>query len=266
MGLFHKKTGSKLFASSFAISASETGRASKSEVDRQNEHEVTIGTVESDDDFDEPCKAVSIADVIRLIRCLPNKGTEAELFAVLKTLEIFDVDVDYLLSESARKEEVTTTRIKALNSDIKVLEDQIEQRQKEVAILEVGLNELNKVNECLILMAKLGETFDKETAGEIVEETSSSEQIASISDSDESDNITNTVEVDAADQDQTDTIGDSNANEGGNKELDAECGDSAQVIDLDSTPLDQDGNDIRKSSKIKRNKRKVDDEEVSAIA
>lgn len=233
MGLFHKNSSSKLFASSFAISTADSG------LSKHDKDVISVDMVDIKESFTEP-NAVSIAAVIRLIRCLPNRGTESELFAVLKTLEIFNVDVDYLLSESARKEEVTTNRIKALNSDIRVLEDQIEQRQKEVSILEVGLNELSKVNECLVLMAKLGESFDQASSDVIIEEPTSSDDIAV---------------TDVAKLDQSDEVYDI---------TNSKSDDAKKITDLDSAQVDEDVDDTSISSKIKRKKKQSI--EVDAVA
>ena len=98
---------------------------------------------------------LSISQVIQLVRSLPQQGTEVELHAVLRTLELFDIDIRKVLEDSYRKESITTQRIETLFSEISTLDDEIEKRANEIKMLEVGITEMARVNECLELMLKL---------------------------------------------------------------------------------------------------------------
>lgn len=168
MGLF-QKNASKLFSSSFAIEPEDTViKAEKKKKDKDKvAEEILVDDILSSDIEDatfeniDPESVVSagvtlsISQVIQLVRSLPQQGTSVELHAVLRTLEMFDIDIRNVLDDSYRKESMATHRIETLFSEISTLDEEIEKRAKEIKVLEVGISEMARVNECLELMLKL---------------------------------------------------------------------------------------------------------------
>jgi len=165
MGLFQKKGASKLFSSSFAIGTAESVVDVGEQIVEQDKtaddilkEDITEGDFVAVEKSAEPApgsKALSISQVVQLVRSLPQQGTDEELHAVLRTLELFDVDVRHVLDDSYRKQSVTTERIETLLSEISTLDEEIDKRAKEIQMLEVGITEMSRVNECLELMLKL---------------------------------------------------------------------------------------------------------------
>ncbi|MFV2057572.1 MAG: hypothetical protein ACC707_13975 [Thiohalomonadales bacterium] len=170
MGLFQKKGASKLFSSSFAIGTAESGNAESvvdvnEQIDEQDKtaddvlkEDIAEGdfvAIEKSTESAPGSKALSISQVVQLVRSLPQQGTDEELHAVLRTLELFDVDVRHVLDDSYRKQTVTTERIETLLSEISTLDEEIDKRAKEIQMLEVGITEMSRVNQCLELMLKL---------------------------------------------------------------------------------------------------------------
>ena len=182
MGLFQKTSASKLFSSSFAIDTAESTAestidanetavdqaASPAATDSDSDTRPSADDIHAEDivdgDFEpiektsesiQPDQSLSISQVVQLVRSLPQQGTEVELHAVLRTLELFEIDVHSVLNDSHRKQTVTGERINMLLSEISTLDEEIDKRAKEIKMLEVGITEMTRVNECLELMLKL---------------------------------------------------------------------------------------------------------------
>lgn len=89
---------------------------------------------------------VGVADIVRLFNSLPGRGNKTELRAILKTFHTFGLDLDALVAEVARKEELTLDRIKVLQEDIVELDNSLKLNKEELEILELGHKEIQKLN------------------------------------------------------------------------------------------------------------------------
>ena len=197
MGLFQKNAASKLFSSSFAIESDKKDKSESSkEVDLKKAMEEIVADepllnqieaeniesalgensdVEDLEGLNADTKSLSISQIIQLVRSLPQQGTEIELHAVLRTLELFDIDIRNVLEDSYRKESVTAQRIDTLLSEIDTLDEEIDKRAKEIKILEIGITEMVRVNECLELMLKLDDELLEAEHEELMREDESSD-------------------------------------------------------------------------------------------
>jgi len=150
MGFFPKNAGSRLFNAGFAISDEDSKLIDiAEELERDGEHEVA--------DFGE----IGCADVVHLLHSLPRKGNQTELHAIVKTFDVLGISIQSLLEEAQRKEQLTSERLEALDQEMHRLSEELEQRREETNMLNLGLEELNKLQESLQKMAQL-EVQDQE--------------------------------------------------------------------------------------------------------
>lgn len=91
----------------------------------------------------------SIEDVMSLFNGFPNQGSDIEAAAVVRTLSSFDVNLDDVMDDANTKEEFTKKRLKVLQLEIALFKAKIQKREKEIALLDVGLNEMAKTKKRL---------------------------------------------------------------------------------------------------------------------
>jgi len=146
MGLFPKNAGSRLFNAGFAISAEDSTLIDIAEELENNELDENAARDYSD---------IGCADVVHLLHSLPRKGNQTELHAIVKTFEVLGISVQSLLDDARRKKQLTDDRLNALDQEINRLNEELEQRREETNILNLGLEELNKLEDSLIRMVDL---------------------------------------------------------------------------------------------------------------
>jgi len=155
MGFFPKNAGSRLFNAGFAISDEDSKLIDiAEELERDEENSDGVAS-----DFTD----VGCADVVHLLHSLPRKGNQTELHAIVKTFEVLGISLQGLLEEARRKEQLTSDRLLALDQEIQRLNEELEQRREETNMLNLGLEELHKLEESLEKMVEL-EAQDQEFA------------------------------------------------------------------------------------------------------
>ena len=153
MGFFPKNAGSRLFNAGFAISDEDSKLIDiAEELERDQAH---------DDGAAAEFVDIGCADVVHLLHSLPRKGNQTELHAIVKTFDVLGISIQGLLDEAIRKEQLTSERLAALDQEILRLNEELEQRREETNMLNLGLEELHKLQESLQKMVEL-ETQDHE--------------------------------------------------------------------------------------------------------
>ena len=152
MGFFPKNAGSRLFNAGFAISDEDSKLIDIAEELERDESELNDVAAYTD---------IGCADVVHLLHSLPRKGNQTELHAIVKTFEVLGISIQNLLEEAQRKEKLTTERLVALDQEIIRLNEELEQRREETNMLNLGLEELQKLEESLEKMVEL-ETQDQD--------------------------------------------------------------------------------------------------------
>lgn len=119
----------------------------------------------ADDNFDPadiaptsmPAKKLSygIEDAISLMRGLPQGNKELVVTVVKKTLESTQIALEDIIGDAKGKEERLRERTQQLQTEIKKLQSDIEQRNGEIASLQTDLEETLNVREKLELAQKL---------------------------------------------------------------------------------------------------------------
>ena len=104
-----------------------------------------------------PTKKLSygIEDAISLMRGLPQGNKELVVTVVKKTLESTQIALEDIIGDAKGKEERLHERTQLLQTEIKKLQTDIEQRNKEIASLQTDLEETLNVREKLELAQKL---------------------------------------------------------------------------------------------------------------
>lgn len=173
MGFFTKHVVSRWFNAGFAIQdefpgvTAEAdyndqdnvmliqGESTRIEDDAPNRAAVTENTGSPATNAAVAISEVGISDIVRLMHSLPGQGNSTELTAVLKTFKMFGVQLDSLVVEANRKEQLTRTRLDTLHREIENLQGGITQRQQEVAVLQLGHQEILKLNQTLQTLMSL---------------------------------------------------------------------------------------------------------------
>lgn len=159
MGFFPKNAGSRLFNAGFAISDEDSKLIDiADELEKADEQN---GGAERQGDLDVGC-----ADIVHLLHSLPRKGNQTELHAIVKTFDVLGISLENLIAEAQRKEQLTTDRLQALDEEINRLNEELESRREESNMLNLGLEELHKLEESLQRMAELEAADQAEIAEE----------------------------------------------------------------------------------------------------
>ena len=83
-------------------------------------------------------------DLVKLFHSLPQKNFDAEITAVVRTIASFDIDIHNLIIDINNQESLANKRIKVLELEIQLFKAKIKSRQKEMDLLQIGVEELGK--------------------------------------------------------------------------------------------------------------------------
>ncbi|WP_455203512.1 hypothetical protein [Kaarinaea lacus] len=105
-------------------------------------------SIQSDDHVDETSD-YGIEEVMNLFHSLPHQSNKVEASAVVRTMSSFNIDINEIIDDAEAKESLTQKRLKILKLEIELFKAKIQKREKELALLELGLNEMTKTKKFL---------------------------------------------------------------------------------------------------------------------
>jgi len=223
MGFFPKNAGSRLFNAGFAISDEDSKLIDIVEELENHEAQGEGSEVDYSD--------IGCADVIHLLHSLPRKGNQTELHAIVKTFEVLGISLLSLLEEARRKKQLTNDRLVSLDQEIDRLNEELEQRREETNMLNLGLEELNKLEESLEKMVDLeAQDHQEQEEDNAAVDSDGARKSSAKTKSNASETVSRTAENSAVEEAEPVAMGDAYALHG------EDLVETQKIIDLDRVP------------------------------
>lgn len=83
-------------------------------------------------------------DLVKLFHSLPRQNFDAEIAAVVRTIVSFDINIENLIDDITHQELLANKRLKVLELEVQLFNAKIKTRQKEMDLLQIGVDELAK--------------------------------------------------------------------------------------------------------------------------
>lgn len=145
MGLFQRSNLKVVDNTNSDSYSSESSKEHNKKIPKQAD---TKAAAQNNDHTDETLD-YGIEEAMNLFHSLPQQSNNVEVSAIVRTLSSFNIDVNEIIDDAEAKESLTQKRLKILKLEIELFKAKIQKREKEMALLELGLNEMTKTKKFL---------------------------------------------------------------------------------------------------------------------